>query len=47
MEANGVSPQELVVCPEQVDIYALRQQEKLLMFPRYLAEIPNNSHNQI
>lgn len=31
----------------RVDIYALRQQEKLLMFSRYLDEIPTNRQNQL
>lgn len=30
----------------RVDIYALKQQEKLLVFSKYLAKIPNNSQNQ-
>lgn len=30
----------------RVGIYALRQQEKLLMFSRYLDEIPNNRQNR-
>lgn len=29
----------------RVDIYALKQQEKLLVFSKYLAKIPNNSQN--